>query len=196
MTDHMTLEEFKSHIDSLNDGFLVLKGNPLSQREINKIQKRMGFKFPKDYMDFLKLYGSLYVEVDEKFWRRIENPNIRNPGWFVQYGFVAMGLGKDTPDTHNAESCYSDFHSRFNSEINLLPIFKQVPVTEYYYCLDEFGTIYFWAFDEPWPKQTLENYFSFLSHNIDELEGNKNYIANNREYVLELINSYNDDMPG
>ena len=196
MTNHMTLEEFKSHIDSLNDGFLVLRGNPLSQREINKSQKRMGFKFPKDYMDFLKLYGSLYVEVDEKFWPRIENPNIGNPAWFVQYGVVAMGLGKDTPDTHNAENCYSGFHSKFNSEINLLPIFKQVLATQYYYCLDESGTIYFWAFDEPWPKRISKNYFSLLSSYINDLEENKNYIANNREHVLELINSYNDDIPG
>ena len=59
MTDHMTLEGFRNHIDSLGGGFFGLKGRRLSQREINKIQERMGFKFPKDYMDFLKPYGSL-----------------------------------------------------------------------------------------------------------------------------------------
>lgn len=191
----MTLEEFKNYIDSLDDDFFVSRGNPFSQKEINKIQKRMGFKLPKDYMDFLKFYGSLYVEVNENSWPRIRNADFNSPYWFVQYGVVAMGLGKDTPDAHNAENCYYSFNNKYNPEMSLLPIFMEVMVTQYYYCLDESGTVYFWAFDEPWPKRISRNYFGQLFSHINDLEKNKNYIANNRDHVLDLINSCNSDMP-
>lgn len=183
-SNYMSFEEFNEYITSLNDDFLIEKGSPLNERGINIVQKRIGFKFPKDYRDFLKYFGTLYIEVSEKAWPRIEHRMEQkyHGHWITQYGIFAMGLGKNVPDILDIEKHYLDFRKKYQSEIKLLPLFKIVSASDYYYCMDKSGTLYFFAFDEPWPKRIPDNYFSRLFQYIEELELNRNYLAANPKY--------------
>ena len=99
---NMNIEEFQTYISSLDKDFLVSKGTPLNKREINTIQKQMDFQFPQDYIDFLNCFGSLYIEVCEDVWPRTKNIDVV-PYWLYQYGLVAMGIGKNIPDSLNVE---------------------------------------------------------------------------------------------
>ena len=180
----MSLEEFNEYIASLNDDFLIERGSPLNQREINTIQERIGFKFPRDYRDFLKCFGTLYIEVSEKAWPRIGHRMDQkyHGNWITQYGIFAMGLGKNVPYILDVEKHYLDFQKRYQTETRLLPLFKLVSVSNYYYCMDESGTLYFFAFNEPWPKRIPDNYFLRLFQYIKDLELNRNYLTKNPNY--------------
>jgi hypothetical protein len=179
---NMNIEDFKTYISSLGNAFRVSKGTALNKRKINLIQKRMDFKFPQDYIDFLNCFGSLHIEVCEDVWPRIKNLDAA-PYWIYQYGVIAMGISENITDNLNVEKIYYHFQNKYNPEIKIVPVFKQIMITEYYYCLDESGAVYFWAFDEPWPKRILDNFFKRFYTYIEELKGNKDYIVNNKEEI-------------
>jgi hypothetical protein len=183
-SNYMSLEKLNDYITSLNDDFLIEKGNPLNEREINIIQRRIGFKFPRDYREFLKYFGTLYIEVSEKAWPRIEHGMEQKyyGHWITKYGIFAMGLGKNIPCILDVEKYYLDFQKKYQTEIKLLPLFKIVSISNYYYCMDESGTLYFFAFNEPWPKRIPDNYLLRLFQYIKELELNRDYLADNPNY--------------
>jgi hypothetical protein len=185
----MNIEDFKTYISSLDNAFHVTKGTALTKRKINIIQKRMDFKFPQDYIDFLNYFGSLHIEVCEDVWPRIKNLDAA-PYWIYQYGVIAMGTSENIPDNLNVEKINYHFQNKYNPEIKIVPVFKQIMITEYYYCLDESGVVYFWAFDEPWPKRILDNFFKRFYVYIEELKGNKDYIVNNKKEIYGYVNKH------
>ena len=184
----MDIEEFKTFFP-LGKDFRVSGGPPASKRYINTVQKRIGFKFPRNYIEFLESFGSLYIEVSEEVWPRTKELYVL-PHWQCQYGLAVMGIGKKTPDHLNVEKVYHDFQSKFNPEFKIIPVIKEIMITQYYYCMDEGGTVYFWSFLEPWPKRVLDNLFRRLSRLIEELIAKKDHFPYIHDRVPSDAHAY------
>ena len=66
------------------------------EQEIAALEERLKVSFPADYRDFMKEFGSFFVQAKETVWKRPE-PGQVAAAWRYDYAFTVLGTGHDIP---------------------------------------------------------------------------------------------------
>lgn len=89
-------DEIKKKIQEMNITSSKNSFKKYKEKEISKIEKKYGFRFPEEYRLFLLEYGNSYFNIDGSCYTTIEKqPRTAEDGFATIGGFYGLGKGHD-----------------------------------------------------------------------------------------------------
>jgi hypothetical protein len=175
-----TKDQFWNTRNKLNADFSVIgsTNKPATRKQIRQYEKETGFRFNKDFEDFLLTFGTVIFEVREEIWRRPEVYDVL-PAWKFGYGFFVYGLcqDKDMPSWMSYHEKHQEALKYKTNPVGQL-FFKRTGNMYRAYADNGVIKIEYDKYNEDDVEIFSGNIYDFLIGEIDKLENDyKEYIA-------------------
>jgi hypothetical protein len=167
--------DFSKLID--RDFTLIKAVAPPSFKEIRDVRDALHVSFPIKYLDFLAVYGAVYLSVNEKVWPKPKEYETR-PYWEMMSAVMLLGMPsaqekKDFPDMLNIVAINEIFQQQFRQD--MVPFFKWEGAATISCFLKSSGRIFNVHYDHPQEPEPVEQDFEdFFSGQVRLLAERKN----------------------
>ena len=144
--------------------------------DINKVEKTLGIKFPKEYIAHLLAENAevlrergLYIEVKEEIWPRSKQYDV-GPFWSFLYGIHTFTASNESDDWMQLEIVGKQFIEE--TGIKAVPILKIIGDANLY-CVNEYGKIFQYDHEQNIIEEVRMDFWELFEKELKELKERK-----------------------
>jgi hypothetical protein len=157
-------------VDLQRYDFAIGGQDRVTEQDLEKISRQLGFEIPSIYQAFLLKCGGFYIAAKQELWPQADlGGGLQTaPYWTFLHGFYVLGVGETVPPDMRLVEATKQL--REQGVTDLLP-FMQRTLEADCWCFDREGRIVRWDHEQPEERALVETDFGeTVLHQFDELE--------------------------